>query len=264
MKTALLAFTVFLVLGSPLVAGGVNQLQLQGLTVTPHVQSREMRYRREPDFSLGARVELFLCNAGSAELQLPPDAAIQLRGKSPDELLAADEWAWHDFPSAWSNLPLVLPSGALTVWSFNGKRAPWGAGTSATLALGGTEMPLHFAEPSAWLSAVTFLGNATNPFPDSLIFHVANETRRAVAARGLPALAATRQRIVPRVTAAAVADEPYGVSRQPKHSCRRPRGCTRGHRQSAAHLHRAGSAVIAGGRAAAHALGPPAHQARGI
>ena len=176
MKTALLAFTVFLVLGSPLVAGGVNQLQLRGLTVTPHVQSKEMRYRREPEFSLGARVELFLSNAGSAELQLPPDAAIQLRGKSPDELLAADEWAWHDLPSAWSNAPMMLPAGALTVWSFNGKRAAWGADTSATLALNGTEIPLEFAKPNAWLSAVTFLGYPTNPFPNSLIYHIANHT----------------------------------------------------------------------------------------
>ncbi|MEI7939173.1 MAG: hypothetical protein WCK27_21015 [Verrucomicrobiota bacterium] len=160
----------------PLTAAGAGVLQLQGLTVTPHLQSKEMRYRREPDFSLGARVELFLCNSGSTELHLAPDADIRLRDKSPDDLLAADEWAWHDFPSAWTNAPLVLPPGALTVWSFNGKRAPWGVGTSATLAVGGAEIKFDLAQPEAWLSAVTFLGSPTNPFPDSLIFHLANQT----------------------------------------------------------------------------------------
>jgi len=170
------AFSLVLLLGLPLTAAGAGVLQLQGLTVTPHLQSKEMRYRREPDFSLGARVELFLCNSGSTELHLAPDADIRLRDKSPDDLLAADEWAWHDFPSAWTNAPLVLPPGALTVWSFNGKRAPWGVGTSATLAVGGAEIKFDLAQPEAWLSAVTFLGSPTNPFPDSLIFHLANQT----------------------------------------------------------------------------------------
>jgi len=164
-------------LGMSLTAGDLSRLQLQGLTVTPHVQSKEMRYRGDADFSLGARVEMFLGNTTTAEVHLPPDAPIRLRGKSPEELLAADEWAWHDFPSAWTSLPLTLPPGALTVWAFNGKRAPWGVGTSATLDLSGTESLLRFAEPSAWLSAVTFLGQPTNPFPDALIFHVVNETR---------------------------------------------------------------------------------------
>jgi hypothetical protein len=136
-----------------------------------------MRYRSAADFSLGARVEMFLCNTGTTEVHFPPEASVRVRGKSPEELLAADEWAWQDFPSAWTNLPLILPPAALTVWAFNGKRAPWGAGTSAALDLSGTEVLLRLAEPSAWLSAITFLGQPTNPFPDALIFHVANETR---------------------------------------------------------------------------------------
>ncbi len=151
-------------------------LDLTGLTVTPHLQSTELRYRREPDFSLGAKVELFLRNSGQEEWRLSPDAALRVRGKSPDELLAANEWTWHDFPSAWTNQPLVLPPGALTVWTFNGKRAPWGVGTSATLAMPGAELKFDLAEPRAWLSAITFLGDATNPVPDSLILHVVNRT----------------------------------------------------------------------------------------
>jgi hypothetical protein len=161
-----------------LVAGFARSatLDLAGLTVTPHVQSRELRYRREPDFSLGAKVELFVRNAGDKELRLAPDAAIRLRGKTPDELLAAGDWTWHDFPSAWTNQPLSLPPGALTVWTFNGNRATWGVGASATLVAASAELKFNLAEPRAWLSAVTFLGDPTNPVPDSLIFHVANRT----------------------------------------------------------------------------------------
>jgi len=152
------------------------QLDLAGVTVTPHVQSRELKYRREPDFSLGARVELFLRNAGEQELRLAVDAPVRVRGRTPEELLAGDEWTWHDFPSAWTNQPLSLPPGALTVWSFTGKRAPWGAGTDATLAVADAEMKFDLAAPRVWLSAVTFLGHPANPFPTSMVFHVANQT----------------------------------------------------------------------------------------
>ena len=151
-------------------------LQLEGVTVTPHLQSTELRYRRETDRSLGARVQLFLRNDGPTELRLSSGTPIRLRGKTPEELLAADEWAWHDFPSAWTNAPLALPSGALTVWSFNGKRAPWGVGTSGDALIGAEKLTVPIASPDAWLCAITFLGEPADPFPTSLIFHVANQT----------------------------------------------------------------------------------------
>ena len=151
-------------------------LRLQGLAVTPHVQSPELRWRREADFSLGARVELFVLNDGSTARQLSAETPLLVRGKTPAQLIADDEWAWHDFPSAWTNQPLVLPPGALTVWSFNGKRAPWGVGARAALEVGGARLPLELAEPRVWLSAVTFLGEDGSVYPDRLIFHVVNRT----------------------------------------------------------------------------------------
>jgi len=141
-----------------------------------------MRYRREPDFSLGARVELFLRNAGEKAIDLPPSLDVRVRGRAPAELLRSDEWAWHDLPSAWGGEPLTLPPGALTVWRWNGKRAEWGANTRADLALALPEagspqrLDVPIAGPSVWLSSVTFLGGADQPYPDSLIFHVANGT----------------------------------------------------------------------------------------
>ncbi len=156
--------------------GGDSSLDLRGIAVVPHIQSEEMRYRREPDRSLGAWVQLFLVNRGSSPLSLSPHTLVRLREKTPDELLAGGEWSWHDFPSAWTNAPLELPPGAMTVWAFNGKNASWGAGTSANLLVGDAHLQGEFAKPCVWLSAVTFLGDPTNPFPNSVIFHVANET----------------------------------------------------------------------------------------
>ena len=109
-------------------------------------------------------------------------AAIRLRDQTPEELLQGDEWAWHDLPSAWGGDPLRLPPGAITVWSWNGKRAAWGTNTQAdlTVALEGStapdRIPVPIGDPSAWLSAVTFLGAGAHVQPDSLLFHVVNRT----------------------------------------------------------------------------------------
>jgi hypothetical protein len=157
-------------------------LSVEGVHVVPHVQSSEMRYRQKPDFSLGARVEVFLRNVSQETLGIPSTADIRLRGRTPEQLLQADEWAWHDLPSAWGGEPLQLPAGALTVWSWNGKRAAWGTNTQAELtvtlpgASGVGRFPVRIDNPSAWFSAVTFLGPATNVQPDSLVFHLVNRT----------------------------------------------------------------------------------------
>ncbi|MFN0068091.1 MAG: hypothetical protein ACKVYV_10695 [Limisphaerales bacterium] len=163
-------------------AGVRAGLSLEGVHVVPHVQSTEMRYRQKPDFSLGARVEVFLRNSSSETVVIPAGADIRLRGRTPEELLASDDWAWHDLPSAWGGEPLRLPPGAMTVWGWNGKRSPWGTNTSAemTMTVPGrarTErLQVPIENPAAWLSALTFLGTATNVQPDSLIFHVVNRT----------------------------------------------------------------------------------------
>ena len=157
-------------------------LSLEGVHVVPHLQSTEMRYRKAPDFSLGARVEVFLRNTSAETLVLPPSTDVRLRDRTPEELLRSDEWAWHDLPSAWTNQTLRLPPGALTVWSWNGKRALWGTRTRAELAInpggpgGPQRLSVPIQPPAAWLSAVTFLGTGTDVRPDSMVFHVANRT----------------------------------------------------------------------------------------
>ena len=176
-------------------------LSLEGVHVVPHRQSGEMQYRRKADFSLGARVEVFVRNASTTTaLKIPATADVRVRDRTPEQWLEQDEWAWHDFPSAWGGSPLRLPPGAMTVWSWNGKRAPWGTNTAAelNLALPGDASPqrlqVPIAAPQAWISAITFLGNSDlptsasasasalppDPRPDSLVVHVANSSGTAL------------------------------------------------------------------------------------
>jgi hypothetical protein len=110
-------------------------LSLEGVTVTPHIQSYEMRYRKKTDYSLGARTQLFIQNVSESALSLKPDTDIHLRDRTPKELLDADEWAWYDFPDAWKDQPLTLAPKALTVWTFNGKHEQWGVGTSTNMSI---------------------------------------------------------------------------------------------------------------------------------
>ncbi len=158
-----------------------STIELAGVAVTPHVIAPQMRYRRDPDPELGARVQLFVHNRGRDKLKFTPESVIRLRDTSPDDLVARDDWTWHDFPGAWPNVSLELPPDCLTVWSFNGKRAAWGVGTKAKLEIDSasdqvaTECTVQIAAPSTWISAVTFLGDAAETHPDKMVVHVANE-----------------------------------------------------------------------------------------
>lgn len=175
-----------------LIAGGKAEpawaelsLELAGARVTPHVMAAEMRYSRDPDPELGARVQLFVRNTGSSPVMLMPTSSIRVSGKTPEELLAQDKWTWHDFPSAYPESPVELPAGCLTAWSFNGKRADWGVGTRATLEWRGEgkeaatarlEVPIDIAKPQARISAATFLPEEEwQVEPSKVILHVANE-----------------------------------------------------------------------------------------
>lgn len=168
------------------VRASADELEVQGVHVVPHVQSAEMKYAKEPDFRLGARVEVFLRNKSAKTLTLPASTSIRVRDKTPEQLISDDQWAWHDLPSAWEGQALQLPPGAMTVWSWNGKRDDWGMGTQAELsialpeAIGPNRMRVSIDKPSVWLSAVTFLGSADVLQPDSLLIHLANASNESL------------------------------------------------------------------------------------
>ncbi len=155
-------------------------LELAGLSVTPHAQSPNMRYRRPPDPQLGARIELFLRNETAVPVNLGPETPLSFDQRTPSELLLHGDWAWHDTPPARKDTPLVLAPDALTVWSLNSRGTNWGVDTTHRLQIGGgTEaktMEFAIERPRAWLSAVTFLGSGESPLPTQMVVHVQNET----------------------------------------------------------------------------------------
>ena len=165
---SVIAFTCSLCVG--------DQLKLIGISTTPHLQSDEMRYRRPPDHSLGARTELFVIHPSDEPISFGKDAPILIRGKTPEHWMESDEWAWHDFPGSSSGESYLLPPGAMTVWSFNGKRAPWGVNTTAEIQFLSESHPFKIQSPHSWISAVTFLGNDDAITPDEFVLHIANQS----------------------------------------------------------------------------------------
>jgi hypothetical protein len=171
-------FAVILLGITPRIQGQSHALELVGMVVTPHVQSDEMRYRRPPDPELGARVELILRNSSDQPVPIDSQLPLDFDGRTPAELLAAGEWAWHDTPSARPETAYRLPPGAVTVWKFNGRGARWAAGTQHSMQVGmarGSESTqLALDKPRIWLSAVTFLGSGDRVQPSRIVAHIQN------------------------------------------------------------------------------------------
>ncbi len=179
-------FIFLRVIGFTLMLSPCSALELTGLSVTPHTQSSNMRYRRLPDPELGARVELFLRNDGEAPLGMGPDFAARFDGQTPTELLESGASAWHDTPGARNESSITLQPGAMTVWTFNSRGAKWGAETVHQLELGGAPakvIALPLATPQAWLSAVTFLGAGDSVTPTRAVVHVASASDQPLTMR---------------------------------------------------------------------------------
>jgi len=102
-------------------------------------------------------------------------------GKTPAELLATDEWAWHDMAAA-----VRSPEGAMTVWTFNGKSSRWGVGQKF-VAIGEnlSESTIEISSPQCWISTATFLSSDENINPDTIILHVANDSDDSINLTGL-------------------------------------------------------------------------------
>lgn len=136
---------------------------LVGVSVVPHSIETSMRYRRPHDPDLAARVQLFVKGRATPTT---------FDGRTPAELLANNEWAWHDLGAA-----VQVPEETLTVWSFNGKSARWGVGTQFALqGVGLQNVDVPIQSPAVWISAATFLASDNGVQPDVVVVHLANES----------------------------------------------------------------------------------------
>jgi len=155
-----------LVLGTGVVPAA-GAAELIGVSVIPHSIEASMRYRKPRDPDLAARVQLFVRGAATPQT---------FDGRTPTELLAAGEWAWHDMATV-----TPAPEEALSVWSFNGTSSRWSPGQSFVLkAEGLPETTVSLTAPSAWISAATFLASDAGVSPDTVVLHVTNASDRAL------------------------------------------------------------------------------------
>lgn len=145
---------------------------LRGLTVIPHTIATEMKYRREREPGLSARFQWFI--NGPAE-------TFRLDGREPAELLAAKEWAWHDFAAA-----PPIPAGAIGVREFNGATPRWGIGGEFEFQADRFKTKVAVQAPQRWISAVTFLASDARQLqPDRIVIYVRNESAAPLRLREL-------------------------------------------------------------------------------
>ncbi len=164
------------ILSDPHPVASSGPVVLEGITVTPHQVSSEMRYRKPHDPGLGARVELFLRNNQEKALTFDANADVLFDSVTPAALLESGKWAWHDTPAARKDHQVTLQPGAMTVWSFNSKGDDWGVGTTHRLSIDGHELSLPLTTPNVWLSAITFTGPDFEIEPDTMTVHIANQS----------------------------------------------------------------------------------------
>jgi hypothetical protein len=183
-------------------------IEVAGVTVTPHVRAESLRYIRNPGKAEGALVRLFVRNTnppGGAAAQVNE---VRFNNDYPLRLIMDGQWSWSDAPNQWPERDLAIPAGAMTVWTFNGTRPPWAPGNRITLRLedwraeAPEQMEVELPLQKVWLSAVTFLSTSGSVRPDTLIYHIDNQSGGAVkiieARLHLPKSGATYRMLYPQ------------------------------------------------------------------
>ena len=143
-----------------------------GVSIVPHTTAPEMRYRRPSGAGPAALVRIFVKGYSLPET---------FNGKTPGELLASGDWAWHDTATA-----IKGTADTLSVCSFNGKSAAWGPGNTFTVHGDGIDKAtIRIEQPKAWISAVTYRGTAGAIHPECVVIHVRNAQSTALNVTGV-------------------------------------------------------------------------------
>jgi len=157
-------------------AGAKAELAVVGVNIVPHEMAPGMRYRRDPEPRLGARLQWMVQNVGSHTLILGTNARPRLNSRMAAELLEMGELAWHDLPEAWPTA-VELPPGAVTVWNLNGRTENWRPGRQIALDFGELlKTNVVLKSPRAEMTAITFLGAEEALEPDRVVIHIANKS----------------------------------------------------------------------------------------
>ena len=104
-------------------------LKIAGISVIPHIYSKEIRYSRKVSEELGSLVRLFLMHINPTGE--PMELQLAFNGKKPSKLVANDDWAWFEMPENLSEegKPYLLNPGKMDV--FNAQK--WAIGSQFEL-----------------------------------------------------------------------------------------------------------------------------------
>jgi len=168
-------------------------LEIAGVTITPHNHAESVQYIKDPGKAEGALERLFIRNsnplsAGEAGICNADD--VRFDQDYPLRLIMDGQWSWFDAPSQWPERERAIPAGAITVWTFNSTRPPWAPDNKITLSVEDwkadriDQISTGVPAQKVWLSAVTFLSSTGAVQPDTMIFHVDNQSSGSVKVSG--------------------------------------------------------------------------------
>lgn len=151
--------------------------EIVGVHVVPHQFSLNLQWKKPPDPERGARVELFLQNNQNEPITLNLDQ-LRIDSLTPQQLIDANAWAWHDFQNPNS---LELPPKSMVVLRFNGKSSSWGCESKhgISTASSNSDQDFELKSPTVWIEGVSFLkskSDAAGFVPRKMIASIRNAT----------------------------------------------------------------------------------------
>lgn len=173
--------------------GVATALRIVGVAVTEHQVSSEMRWRREPDPTLSARVDLYVQNPNTESIKVT--GPVEFDKFAPSELVSRGDWAWRD--TSWES-GFELPPGTLRVLRWNGQSQDWGsetqhamqyriAGDVAEARSSPSQVPpsqlpqtrieqqeIRLAKPELWIESVVFHASDNSVRPNRVSITVRN------------------------------------------------------------------------------------------
>ncbi len=155
---------------------GGMRMELEGISVTPHMRAEGLTYAPPTEGPLGARIQFFVRNASDTDVTLNE---VLFNREYPLWPMLEGDWAWHDTPNGWPNRARNMPADALSVWTINVVRPTWDDDGRIGVAVKDwstdafSVMRTEAQPPEQWISSVTFTAQE-GVKPDRMIVHVTN------------------------------------------------------------------------------------------
>ena len=143
-------------------------IEILGVSVTPHVSTKTLKFFRPTAASPGALVRLIVKSDTPFRR-----SELLIEGENPAERIASGAWSWCDFPHDGPDAQQPVGPGQLTVLTFNSLQSlPESLTLQWTEDKPGVKIPLLVS--AVTITAATFLGEGVQP--DRLVLHLKNQS----------------------------------------------------------------------------------------